>query len=131
MIKKIFISLFFAVNLYALTDAELQQVRFIQYPGKELPLELEFTDADGKIVHLRDFFRGTPVILIPGYYRCTMLCDAVSDGLRTALRDVRKDYRVVFFSINAQETLDDAKKKRAEFGVKNGCDVLIGNSGEK
>jgi len=133
--------LFFALALtsvHALTDSELQQVEFLQYPGRELPLNLVFTDADGTALKLADCFRGSPVVLVPGYFRCRMLCEGVSDGLILALQGSRKemgkDFRVVFVSIDPNEPLVEAQAKKRTFlkryarpGTEGGCNFLTGN----
>ena len=121
----------------ALTDSELQQVEFLQYPGRELPMDPVFTDADGTTLKIGDCFRGTPVVLVPGYFRCRMLCEGVSDGLILALQGSRKemgkDFRVVFVSIDPNEPLVEAQAKKRTFlkryarpGAEGGCNFLIG-----
>ena len=122
----------------ALTDQELQEVQFVQYPGRELPLNLSFTDADGKRLQLNNLFHGTPVLLVPGYFRCRMLCEGVSDGVILALQGSRlemgKDFQVVFVSIDPKEPAMEARAKRASFlkryarpGVEEGCNFLTGD----
>ena len=121
----------------ALTDAQLQEVAFDQHPGRELPMQAAFVDADGASIKLGDCFRGTPVLLVPGYFRCRMLCEGVSDGLIRALQGSRKeagrDFRVVFVSIDPKEPPAEARAKKATFlkryaraGAEGGCQFLTG-----
>lgn len=129
--------LFASGRVGALTEQELQAIRFAQYPGKAVPMDLEFKDADGTAMKLKECFQGTPVLLVPGYFRCRMLCEGVSDGVILALqgsrRELGKDFRVVFVSIDPKEPLVEAKAKKAMFlkryarpGVDSGCNFLTG-----
>ncbi|MEI6349674.1 MAG: SCO family protein [Verrucomicrobiota bacterium] len=122
----------------ALTDQELQAVQFIQYPNRQLPLDTVFTNEAGAQVRLADCFRGTPVLLVPGYFRCRMLCEGVSDGLILSLQGNRKqvgpDFRVVFLSIDPKEQLAESRARKRTFlkrysrpGSENGCDFLSGS----
>ena len=121
----------------ALTEQEMNEVKFVQYPGRELPMDVEFTDADGTALQLKNCFTGSPVLLVPGYFRCRMLCEGVSDGVILALQGSRKqmgkDFRVVFVSIDPKEPLTEARAKKATFlkryarpGVEGGCNFLTG-----
>lgn len=125
---------------HALTEQEMEEVKFVQYPGRELPMDLEFTDADGTALQLKNCFNGTPVLLVPGYFRCRMLCEGVSDGVILALqgsgKQLGKDFRVVFVSIDPKEPLTEARAKKATFlkryarpGGEAGCNFLTGEPG--
>jgi len=102
----------------ALPDEELKALTFDQHPGRQLSLEVAFKDEEGKPVHLKDYFHhdGSPVVLVPGYFRCEMLCSGVSDGILRALQGVRKtaghDFRVIFVSIDPAERLEQAQGRR-------------------
>ena len=120
-----------------LTDKELGAVEFRQYPGRALPLNLDLVNSEGAAVQLSDYFKGTPVVLVPGYFRCRMLCEGVSDGLILALQGSRlhmgSDYRVLFVSINPNESTDESQARKRTFlkrcgrrAVVDGCDFLTG-----
>jgi len=51
-------------------DKELEGVTIIEHLDEQLPLDLEFTDEDGKTIALGDLFGDRPVILQMGYFRC-------------------------------------------------------------
>ena len=74
-------------------------------PGRELPLG--------------ELFGRRPVILAPVYYRCPMLCNQVLNGLTRSLKplslDAGKDFDVVAFSINPDETPELAAMKKAVY----------------
>jgi protein SCO1/2 len=97
----------------------LEHVGFDQRIGDVVPLDLPFRDEDGKTVPLRTFFQGKPVVLVPAYYECPMLCTLVLNGVVSALRalpfDAGKEFQVVVFSFNPRETPALAKEKKATY----------------
>ena len=122
----------------ALDDQQLQAVDFVQYPGRQLPLDTELINDEGNSVRLKDCFRGKPVLLVPGYFRCRMLCEGVSDGLIMALQGNRQrvgpDFRVVFISIDPKEALSESQARKRTFlkrydhaDAADGCDFLSGS----
>jgi protein SCO1/2 len=101
-----------------LSDSELKEIAFNQNPGQQVPVETEFQDSTGNRVKLAKFFNGQKaVILVPGYFRCRMLCEGVSDGLIQALQATRevagRDFRVVYISIDPAETNQAAAERKA------------------
>jgi protein SCO1/2 len=97
----------------------LQDVGYDQRIGESLPLDLPFRDEDGRTVRLGDYFGTRPVLLVPAYYECPMLCTLVLNGVVSALRalsfDAGKQFEVVVFSINPRETSELAKAKKATY----------------
>lgn len=81
----------------------------------ELPLDLPFTDSDGRALRLGDVFTDRPVLLVPGYHRCPQLCGLLVQGLLEALQHSglpRDRYRLVRISIDPSETPADAHARR-------------------
>jgi protein SCO1/2 len=66
----------------------LHGVGFDQRVNEQVPLDLAFHDETGQAVHLTDYFRGKPVILILAWYRCPMLCTEVLNGVTRAMLDM-------------------------------------------
>lgn len=101
----------------ALSDSDLAQIHFEQRLKAQIPLDLQFHDEHGREVRLGDYFGGKPVILVPGYYGCPMLCTLVLNGLVETMQDMKwrlgDDFEVINFSINPEEspTLAAAKKQ--------------------
>lgn len=95
----------------------LNGVGISQNLNKQLPLGLSFTDEEGKVVHLADYFGKKPAILALVYYSCPMLCSEELNGLTSALQMVRftpgKDFNVIVVSIDPEEgpNLAAAKKR--------------------
>ena len=56
------------------------------------------------------------MILVPVYYRCPLLCNQLLNGLTRSLKplslDAGKDFDVVAFSINPDETPELAARRR-------------------
>ena len=90
-----------------------------QHLNTQLPLNLTFTDDQGKQVALSSYFGKRPAILALVYYRCPMLCSEELDGLTSALEMVRfvpgKDFDIVVVSIDPTEGTDLAAAKKREY----------------
>lgn len=109
----------------ALTDDELRAVRFDQNLNRQVSLDTPFRDETGRAVTLGDFFaQGKPVLLVPGYYHCPMLCTLVADGMIEGLQelklDIGRDFQVVHFSIDPRETPADALAKKQLYARRYG-----------
>jgi protein SCO1/2 len=97
--------------------AVVREVGIDQRIGDRLPLGTRFRDASGRDVALGDFFAERPVLVVPAYYECPMLCTLVLNGVLRALRalafDPGRDFDVVVFSFDPDETSELAAAKRA------------------
>lgn len=119
---------------------QLQGVNVRNSLGRQLPLDLRFTNSDGKERVLRSFFAGKkPVILTLNYFRCPMLCTLQLNGLIKAIKklpvSMRKQFRIVTISFNAEETHKLAKAKRKNYlkmlGMKDvEWDFMVGKKKE-
>src|SRR5437764_2981318 len=105
----------------------LKAVGIEQKLGDTLPLDIEVTDEDGKVVKLGTYFNnGRPVILALVYYECPMLCNEVLNGLTGSLKgislDAGKDFDVVAISFDARENdkPDLAKNKKLSYTERYG-----------
>jgi len=118
--------------------AILRDVAFDQRLGAEVPLDVGFRDETGATVTLRSYLGDKPVLLVPAYYECPMLCTIVLNGVVSALRalpfDVGKEFRVVTFSFNPRETSELAAAKKATYledyrrsGAAAGWHFLVGD----
>ncbi len=112
-------------------DQALEQVRWEQKLGSQLPLNAVFNDDTGKQVQLGQYFSGKrPVVLAMVFFNCTMLCTQVVNGTMESLKEVPfkagKDYDVVIVSINPRETPELAADKKknylAEYGLSKNAD---------
>ena len=88
--------------------------------GKTIPLNLAFTNEDGRPVVLGQYFnQGKPVILTLVYYECPMLCTFVLNGLKDGMKTLDllpgKDFTILTISIHPGETTPLAVSKRDSY----------------
>jgi protein SCO1/2 len=98
--------------------APLRDVAFAQLLGARVPLDAPFRDESGATVTLRAY-TGKPVLLVPAYYTCPMLCPLVLGGVVSALRalpfDVGKEFQVVTFSFDPHDSPEVSAAKKATY----------------
>jgi protein SCO1/2 len=120
--------------------AVVRDVGLDQRIGERLPLGTRFRDSSGRDVALGDFFGERPVLLVPAYYECPMLCTLVLNGVLRALRaltfEPARDFDVVTFSFDPDETSAMAAAKQATYlaeyrrpGAAAGWHFLTGDAG--
>jgi protein SCO1/2 len=113
-------------------------VDFEQKLGATVPLGIHFRDESGREVTLAELGRGKPIVLVPAYYHCPMLCPLVITGVASSLEtlklDVGKDYSVIVVSIDPKETAKMASEAKAHFlhtydrpGAAQGAHFLTGD----
>jgi protein SCO1/2 len=97
----------------------LGRVGIDQRIGEQIPLDLPFTDENGKAVKLGDYFGKRPVILALVYYECPMLCTQVLNGLVSALSVMNfepgREFEIVAVSFNPKEGPGLAAQKKAAY----------------
>lgn len=127
-----------AVHGEVVSDKKLREIRFEQKINNKLSLDLPFRDETGAPVKLGQYFGRKPVIIVPGYYGCPMLCTLVLNGLVETLQDLKwnvgDQFEVINFSIDPREGPQlAAGKKRATLraygrtGAPNGWHFLTGD----
>ncbi len=99
---------------------ELEGVGVTEHLKEKIPLDLEFTNAEGKAVSIGEYFDGErPVILNLGYFRCPMLCGLVVNGMTDAMKEMPwtpgKEFQIVTVSIDPLETSTLAKLKKQNY----------------
>lgn len=99
--------------------AVLQNIGFDQNLGRQLPLDLKFTNENGDVVSLSTYFAQKPVILTLVYHDCPMLCGAELHGLITCLRPMTftpgNEFNILTVSFNPDETTTLSAAKKAEY----------------
>jgi protein SCO1/2 len=87
-----------------------------QHVGAQVPLDAQVVDENGSQRTLANYVDGSrPVLLVPGYYRCTQLCGLVMRSLVDALRaggTPGDRWRIVGVSIDPNDTPADARARR-------------------
>jgi protein SCO1 len=87
---------------------ERQNVGVVDRKGEPLPLDAPFIDAQGREVTLGDYFDGErPVLLLPLYFDCPVLCPTTRINVLQALNGMSwtagEEYRVVCYSFDHTE----------------------------
>jgi len=87
----------------------LEEIGFDQRLGEQVPVDLAFVDDESRPVRIGALLKDRPAILVMLYYKCTMLCPLMLDGVVRALKPITsltagKDFRVIVVSINPKET---------------------------
>ena len=103
----------------SVVPAPLREVGFDQRLDERLPLDVTFTDDQGRPVRLGDYFGEKPVVLAFVYYDCPMLCTMILSSIASSLGvlslDAGKDFELVMVSFDPRETPELAARRKAEF----------------
>jgi protein SCO1/2 len=109
-------ALFFLLLSYS-CFASVQDVRFEQKVGSQMPATVQVIDEHGRAAPLETFFGDKPLILSFVYYGCPNLCTLVLNGLVGAMNEsglkAGKDVNLLSISIDPNEkpSLSLAKKR--------------------
>jgi len=99
--------------------APLREIGFDQNLDREVPLDIPFTDEQGRAVRLGEYFGARPVVLALVYYDCPMLCTQVLNSLTSTLKllslDPGRDFDVVIVSFDPREKPALAAAKKAAY----------------
>ncbi len=82
-----------------------------------IPLDTKFRDEEGREQPLSAYFGNRPVLLVPAYYSCTVLCSQLLGGLAGSLSGIAlsagTDFQVVAVSFDPRDTPAQATLKKA------------------
>ena len=107
-------------NEYQKRESLKGTVDVTEYKGDFVPLETPLEHYSGKKIALKELFESDkPVILTLNYYSCETLCsvqlNALLSGLKNLDWELGKDFKAVTLSIDPDETIELAKKKRETY----------------
>jgi protein SCO1/2 len=123
----------FATGLAARVEAQttygrpalLRNVGIDQKMGAQLPLDVSFTDDQGRAVTLREY-TGKPMVLALVYYSCPSLCDLVLNAAVHSVRGLKfnagDDFQLVAVSFDPRENYMLARDKKANYVKEYGRD---------
>lgn len=102
----------------ATTNLGTKGVFYEQLVNRTLPLNLKFTNSQGKQVELKQYFDGKhPVILVMPFYKCVAGCTLELQGMAKTFGKINyklgKDFTALTISINPKETPDYAARAKA------------------
>ncbi|WP_372365919.1 SCO family protein [Candidatus Uabimicrobium sp. HlEnr_7] len=117
--KSLFLSFFGIFIIFCCqTFAKETTIGIEEQLGKNVPLDLEFTDENGKKITLKELC-DKPVVLALVYFRCPGICTPLLNELQTVIDkvdlDPLKDFRVITVSIDPKETSQTANEKRTNY----------------
>jgi len=115
----------------------LKEVGLDQKLDAQVPLDLKFSDEQGREVTLGSLFGHRPVVLALVYYECPMLCTEVLNGLVSSLQTIAfnagNEFDIVAVSFDPGETPALATQKKALYvkrygrpGAETGMHFLTG-----
>lgn len=94
-----------------------QKIGIVEKLGNKVPLDVSFTDSEGKKVTMRDLIK-KPTVIDLAYYKCTGICTPLMTEVADVINKVDliagKDYNIVTISIDDNEFSKDAAAKKAE-----------------
>lgn len=101
-------------------EYEMRGVDVVEKIGEPIPLDLEFTDDDGRSVTLAQYFTpGKPVLITLNYAMCPMLCSLQLTELARALKPMEwtpgQEFLMLTVSIDPSETFRDAKRSKVRY----------------
>jgi protein SCO1/2 len=87
---------------------QIQGLDVDEQVGNLLPMDVAFTNAQGKVVRLGEYFNdGKPAIIAMVYYKCPIVCTVVMNRLAETINEldytVGTDYRALIFSVDPGE----------------------------
>ena len=97
------------------TPRQLENITVIEKLGSKIDLNMDFTDQEGRTVHLGDYVKdGQPIILSLNYYQCKNLCSLQLNGLMAGLKglDWEKQFKVITVSFDPRNSPRMALEKR-------------------
>jgi protein SCO1/2 len=108
---------------------ELVNVGVNENLGQQLDLSLKFTDDDGQVKPLGQFFHnGRPILMAMVYYNCPSLCSYHLNGLTENLKQIKwtsgEQFDVVAVSMAHTETAELARAKKQTYLKEYGRDAF-------
>lgn len=101
------------------SDLMLKKTGLEKRFGAMAALDTPWKTSEGKDIILNELFNKKPVILVPVYFKCPMLCQLILKGLANGLNKIDfladNNFDLIVFSINPDESLENAAGSKKEF----------------
>lgn len=102
------------MKLSVMNDAGVEQKL-----GNLLPGDATFVDENGKEVKLKQYFGGRPILLMPVYFECPMLCtlslNQLSRSLTALPESAGERFDILTVSFDPRETTELAAEKKKNY----------------
>jgi len=96
-----------------LTESQLASVEFVPPANARVPLDLDFSDARGRPLTLRNAIDRHPALLLPLDYACHSTCGPALSIILPALADTGlrpgEDFRLILVGLDPASTADEAR----------------------
>lgn len=108
------------ISLPAVAQVEglAQEVGIVEHLDTIIPSNLVFKNEQGQQVQLKAIIT-KPTILIPVYYDCPGICPAILSGVSDVIEkmgmELGKDYQVITFSFNPDDTPESSVEKKKNY----------------
>ncbi|HUF78947.1 MAG TPA: SCO family protein [Thermoanaerobaculia bacterium] len=113
--------------------AAAERVGFDQRLGVQVPMATALVDETGRAVTLGELGAGRPILLVPAYYECPMLCSMVLSGVVATLDTLElepgRDFSVAVVSFDPEETPEMAGAAKARHLVRYRSRQRAGDAG--
>jgi protein SCO1/2 len=108
----------FSFQVFLLGDDKKIEIGIDEQLGKNIPLQLEFTDETGNKVILKDLIR-KPTVLTFVYYECPAICSplllSVAEIINRSELKPGEDYNIVSLSFDERENFNLASEKKRNY----------------
>lgn len=108
---------------------KLEGIGIEQKLNGQVPLNTIFRDETGAPVPLRTYFGRNPVLLVPAYFRCPLLCPQIMSGVARGLRPLAlqggRDFQIVVISFDPGDSPNDAARRHQKYT--KGWHFLVGS----
>lgn len=99
---------------------ELRNVGITEKLGDRIPGDITFINEQGEEVRFDEFLsRGKPLLITPIYYECPMLCNLILNGVTYGFQElawqVGRDFEVLTFSIDPDESYELARDNKESY----------------
>jgi len=105
--------------LLLLTVVQAESLGVNEKLGEYVPLDLKFTDSNGKSKTLKEYMGGKPAIISLNYYRCAGICTPQLQDMAHMLSKLdlseNTDYKAITISFAQDETPELAKKRKKTY----------------
>jgi len=117
--------------LAGLTEQQLGGLGLTPAPQAQVPMELGFSDTEGKAKSLGEAVGGRPTLLLPVDFTCSQICGPaltiVAGALQQTGLTAGQDYSLVVFGIDSRDDAIAARRFVAGQVAGPGVSVLIGS----
>lgn len=100
------------------TAEEKENIGVTEYLGETIPMDVTFTDSDGRVVSMKDII-SKPTLIAPVYYSCPNVCNFLQSRLADIVPQMKmtagKQFNLVSVSFDENDTPQTAAQKKVNY----------------